>query len=94
MADEAAQPSEAEQRAIEALWAAVRAFEAIPDANERARATSKVLRVEWPKLHRLLADIRQGAVEVMHEQGQDFPEIGRVIGTDRSRAWRIWKGLR
>jgi hypothetical protein len=41
----------------------------------------------------LAKEIRQQAVDILHRQGLDFPEIGEAIGTDRSRAWRIWKGM-
>jgi hypothetical protein len=49
---------------------------------------------EWPAERTLPKEIRQQAIAVMHEQlGLDFPEIGEAIGVDRSRAWRIWKGM-
>ncbi|MFE0329052.1 hypothetical protein ACFW08_20165 [Streptomyces sp. NPDC058960] len=80
-------------RVLEAVRAALRLLEAIPDAAVRARAAGLVLR-EWPGERRLASEIRQQAVDVLHTQlGMDFPEIGEAIGTDRSRAWRIWKGM-
>lgn len=78
---------------LDGVRAALRQLEAIPDAGLRARAAGLVLR-EWPAERGLAKEIRQQAVSVMHEQlGMDFPEIGAAIGTDRSRAWRIWKGM-
>jgi hypothetical protein len=85
MADERERPE------VAAVRAAVRALEAIPDPTERATAATELLRA-WPELHRLAREIREQAVGVMHEQGMDFPEIGRAIGVDRSRAWRIATG--
>jgi hypothetical protein len=83
----------AADRVLEAVRAALRGLEAIPDAAVRAQAAGLVLR-EWPAERGLATEIRQQAVAVMHEQlGLDFPEIGEAIGVDRSRAWRIWKGM-
>jgi len=48
---------------------------------------------EWAGARGLASKIRQQAVDALHEQGLDFPEIGELIGTDRTRAWRIWKGM-
>lgn len=76
---------------FESVRAALRQLEAVPDAAVRARAAGLVLR-EWPAERGLAKEIRQQAVDALHGQGLDFPEIGRLIGTDRSRAWRIWKG--
>ena len=95
MADETQVPDEARAAAdevLEAVRAALRLLEAIPDATVRARAAGLVLR-EWPAERTLPKEIRQQAVDALHEQGLDFPEIGEAIGTDRSRAWRIWKGM-
>ncbi|WIC88862.1 DNA binding protein [Streptomyces phage OnionKnight] len=95
MADEAQAPDEARaeaDRVLAAVRAALRGLEAIPDAATRARAAGLVLR-EWPAERSLAKEIRQQAVDALHAQGLDFPEIGRLIGTDRSRAWRIWKGM-
>lgn len=96
MADEAQGPDEARAAAdevLEAVRAALRLLEAIPDAGLRARAAGLVLR-EWPAERGLASEIRQQAVDTLHSvQGLDFPEIGEAIGTDRSRAWRIWKGM-
>jgi hypothetical protein len=78
---------------VEAVREALRLLEAVPDATVRARAAGLLL-AEWPELHKLPKEIRQQAVDTMHAQGMDFPEIGAAIGTDRSRAWRIWKGMR
>jgi hypothetical protein len=78
---------------LAAVREALRRLEAIPDAALRARAAGLVLR-EWPGERGLAKEIRQQAVDALHSgQGLDFPEIGRLIGTDRSRAWRIWKGM-
>lgn len=78
---------------LAAVRAALRGLEAIPDAAVRAQAAGLVLR-EWPAQRGPATEIRQQAVDVLHvDQGLDFPEIGRLIGTDRSRAWRIWKGM-
>ncbi|MFF9205124.1 hypothetical protein ACF1AE_25550 [Streptomyces sp. NPDC014986] len=71
---------------------ALRRLEAIPDAAVRARAAGLVLR-EWPAERGLASEIRREAVDTLHRGGMDFPEIGEAIGTDRSRAWRIWKGM-
>ncbi|MEU7381531.1 hypothetical protein AB0A91_16315 [Streptomyces sp. NPDC042207] len=94
MADE--ERDEARAAADEVLAgvrAALRGLEAIPDAALRAQAAGLVLR-EWPAERTLPKEIRQQAVDALHSgQGLDFPEIGRLIGTDRSRAWRIWKGM-
>lgn len=83
----------AAERVLAAVREAVRGLEAVPDAAVRARAAGLVL-AGWPELHKLPREIRQQAVDTLHQGGLDFPEIGRLIGTDRSRAWRIWKGLR
>ncbi|MEV5659817.1 hypothetical protein [Streptomyces flaveolus] len=77
---------------LAAVRAALRQLEAIPDAAVRARAAGLVLR-EWPAQRGLASEIRQQAVDTLHQGGMDFPEIGEAIGTDRSRAWRIWKGM-
>jgi hypothetical protein len=83
----------AADRVLGAVRAALRELEAIPDAATRAQAAGIVLR-EWPAERTLPKEIRQQAIAVMHEQlGLDFPEIGEAIGVDRSRAWRIWKGM-
>ncbi|KAB8162936.1 hypothetical protein FH609_004210 [Streptomyces sp. 3MP-14] len=84
--------ADAEERPeVAAVRTAVRALEAIPDATERATAATELLR-GWPELHRLVREIREHAVMTMHGQGMDWPEIGRAIGVDRSRAWRIGHG--
>jgi hypothetical protein len=83
----------AAERVAEAVREALRLLEAVPDASARAQAATLVL-AAWPELHKLPREIRQQAVDALHIQGMDFPEIGGVIGTDRSRAWRIWKGMR
>jgi DNA recombination-dependent growth factor C len=78
---------------LAAVRGALRELEAIQDTAVRARAAGLVLR-EWAGEKSLPKEIRQQAVAYMHEQlGMDFPEIGAAIGTDRSRAWRIWKGM-
>jgi hypothetical protein len=82
----------AADRALEAVRAALRQLEAIPDAAVRARAAGLVLR-EWKAEQGLPAAIRQAAVDTLYRGGMDFPEIGEAIGVDRSRAWRIWKGM-
>ena len=95
MAEETQEPDEARaeaDRVFEAVRAALRQLETIPDAALRARAAGLVLR-EWPGQRTLAKEIRQQAVDALHTgQGLDFPEIGELIDTDRSRAWRIWKG--
>jgi hypothetical protein len=92
MSDEVDEAREAADAVLAAVKAALRGLEAIPDAAVRARAAGLVLR-EWAGEKTLPAAIRQQAVNTLHEGGMDFPEIGEAIGTDRSRAWRIWKGL-
>jgi hypothetical protein len=92
MADEVDEAREAADAVLAAVKVALRGLEAIPDAAVRARAAGLVLR-EWAGEKTLPAAIRQQAVNTLHEGGMDFPEIGAAIGTDRSRAWRIWKGL-
>ncbi|MEU6496427.1 hypothetical protein ABZ890_39625 [Streptomyces sp. NPDC046984] len=80
-------------RVLEAVRDALHLLEAIPDAAVRARAAGLVAR-EWPGERRLASEIRQQAVDALHtDQGLDFPQIAELIGTDRSRAWRIWKGI-
>jgi hypothetical protein len=83
---------EAADRVLAAVREALRGLEAIPDAGVRARAAGLVLRA-WKSEQGLPASIRQEAVDALHRQGLDFPEIGEAIGVDRSRAWRIWKGM-
>ncbi|GAA2615649.1 hypothetical protein GCM10010304_81240 [Streptomyces roseoviolaceus] len=78
-------------RALGAVREALRGLGAIPDAAVRARAVGLVLR-EWAGGKTLPAVIRQQAVDTLHRGGMDFPEIGAAISTDRSPAWRIWKG--
>ena len=93
MAEERDEAREAADAVFAAVREAVRGLEAIPDAALRARAAGLVLR-EWPAQRGLAKEIRQQAVDSLHTgQGLDFPEIGELIDTDRSRAWRIWKGL-
>ncbi|MGD1219984.1 hypothetical protein AB9Q10_16325 [Streptomyces krungchingensis] len=96
MAEETPETGDARReadRVFTAVREALRLLESIPDAGVRAAAAGLVLR-EWPAERSLPKDIRQQAVAYLHEeQGLDFPEIGVLIGTDRSRAWRIWKGM-
>lgn len=93
MAEESDEAREAADAVLAGVRAALRGLEAIPDAGLRARAAGLVLR-EWPGERTLAKEIRQQAVSYLHEElGLDFPEIGELIGTDRSRAWRIWKGM-
>ncbi|MFC9465188.1 hypothetical protein [Streptomyces coelicoflavus] len=92
MAEERDEAREAADAVLAGVRAALRGLEAIPDAAVRARAAGLVLR-EWLPERGLAKEIRQQAVDALHAQGLDFPEIGRLIGTDRSRAWRIWKGM-
>ena len=92
MAEERDEAREAADQVLAAVRAALRGLEAIPDAAVRARAAGLILR-EWPAERTLPKEIRQQAVDTLHRGGMDFPEIGRLIGTDRSRAWRIWKGM-
>lgn len=95
MAEETQEPDEARREADRVLAGvrdALRLLEAIPDAALRARAAGLVLR-EWPGERTLPKEIRQQAVDTLHQGGMDFPEIGEAIGTERSRAWRIWKGM-
>jgi hypothetical protein len=93
MADEQDEARVAADEVLEAVRAALRQLETIPDAALRARAAGLVLR-EWPGERTLAKEIRQQAVDALHSgQGLDFPAIGELIGTDRSRAWRIWKGM-
>lgn len=77
---------------VEAVRAALRALEAIPDAAARARATSELLR-EWPDLHRELREVRQQAVRTMHDQGASYGEVGEQIGTSGYRASQIARGF-
>jgi hypothetical protein len=80
-------------RVLEAVRAALGLLEGIQDTTVRAVAAGLVLR-EWPGQRGLAKEVRQQAVAYLHEQlGMDFPEIGAVIGTDRSRAWKIYKGM-
>lgn len=92
MADETGEARAAADAVLAAVQLALRGLEAIPDATVRAQAAGLVLR-EWPGQRGLAKEIRQQAVDTLHEGGMDFPEIGEAIGTDRSRAWRIWKGM-
>ena len=94
MADEMNAQARAEaDRVLEAVRAALHLLEGIPDTSVRAIAAGLVLR-EWAGEKGLPKAIRQQAVAVMHEQyGMDFPEVAEVIGTDRSRAWKIYKGM-
>lgn len=85
-------PAGANHPAVRNVRGALRALEQIADPTERAVAATALLR-EWPRLHREVGEVRIDAVRAMHSGGKDFPEIGVAIGTDRSRAWRIWKGL-
>lgn len=92
MAEERDEAREAADAVFAAVREALRQLEAIDDAAVRARAAGLVLR-EWPAQRSLAKEIRQQAVDSLHTgQGLDFPEIGELIDTDRSRAWRIWKG--
>lgn len=76
---------------VEAVRAALRALEAIPDARDRAVATSELLR-ELPALHREVREVRQAAVNTMHDAGATFDEIGVEIGTTGYRASQISRG--
>jgi hypothetical protein len=84
MADEA---GDAVQRVVDAI----RDLEAISDAGERAKATTKLLR-DWPELHRLVKEIRQQAVITWHDRGASYGEIGEALEMERERAWQISKG--
>lgn len=77
--------------AVEDVRALLLALEKIPSAADRARVATDLLRA-WPELHSLVKDIRQQAVVTMNDAGMDFPEIGALLGVDRSRAWQISKG--
>lgn len=95
MAEETQEPDEARReadRVLAAVREALRLLEAVPDATVRAKAAGLVLN-EWADTRGLATEIRQQAVDALHVQGMGFPEIGELIGTDRSRAWRIWKGM-
>lgn len=93
MAEERDEAREAADAVLAGVRAALRELEAIPDAAVRARAAGLILR-EWAGEKTLPKEIRQQAVDALHTgQGLDFPEIGQLIDTDRSRAWRIWKGM-
>jgi hypothetical protein len=92
MAEETDEAREAADRVLAAVREALRLLEGIPDAAVRARAAGLVLR-EWAGEKTLPAEIRRQAVDTLHQGGMDFPEIAELIGTDRSRAWRIWKGM-
>ncbi len=79
--------------ALAAVRAALRSMAGMTDAEEKARVTTALLR-EWPALHAEVKEARQDAVDALHRgRGWDFPRIAKLIGTDRSRAWRIWKGM-
>jgi len=83
----------ADHPALSAVRAALRAVAGMADAAEKARVTTALLR-EWPALHAEVKEARQDAVDALHRgRGWDFPRIAKLIGTDRSRAWRIWKGM-
>ena len=90
--DHEAEARAAADEVLAGVRAALRQLEAIPDAVVRARAAGLVLR-EWAGEKTLPKEIRQQAVDTLHRGGMDFPEVGEAIGTDRSRAWRIWKGM-
>src|SRR5690606_33093095 len=92
MSEETDDARQAADDVLAAVRDALRRLEAIPDATVRAKAAGLVLR-EWPAERGLASEIRREAVDTMHRGGMDFPEIGAAIGTDRSRAWRIWKGM-
>jgi len=92
MGEESDDARQAADDVLSAVRDALRQLEAIPDAAVRARAAGLVLR-EWPAERGLASEIRREAVDILHRGGMDFPEIGAAIGTDRSRAWRIWKGM-
>ncbi|WP_330236133.1 hypothetical protein [Streptomyces sp. NBC_00566] len=92
MAEEKNEARAAADAVLAKVREALRGLEAIPDAATRAAAAGLVLR-EWPAERTLPKEIRQQAVDTLHRGGLDFPEIGAAIGTDRSRAWRIWKGM-
>lgn len=93
MAEEKDEARTAADAVLAGVRAALRELEAVSDPAVRATAAGLVLR-EWAGEKTLPKEIRQQAVAHMHEQlGMDFPEIGRLIGTDRSRAWQIYKGI-
>ncbi|WP_329291900.1 hypothetical protein [Streptomyces pseudovenezuelae] len=94
MADEVNEQARAEaDRVLEAVRVALSLLDGVQDTAVRAVAAGLVLR-EWPAQRGTAKEVRQQAVAYLHERlGMDFPEIGTVIGTDRSRAWKIYKGI-
>lgn len=93
MAFRAQRHEAAEHPLVETVRTALRTVAGMADAAEKARVTTALLR-EWPQLHGELRTARQDAVDALHRgHGLDFPKIAKLIGTDRSRAWRIWKGM-
>lgn len=85
------QHESAEHPALAAVRGALRALERIEDFEERALVATALLR-EWPRLHREVREVRQDAVTFMNEAGVDFPEIGRLLGVSRERAFHISQG--
>ncbi|MGW5130378.1 hypothetical protein [Streptomyces sp. NPDC004135] len=93
MAEETDEARAAADAVLVGVRAALRGLEAVSDPAVRATAAGLVLR-EWAGEKTLPKEIRQQAVAHMHEQlGMDFPEIAGLIGTDRSRAWQIYRGI-
>lgn len=78
--------------AAAAVRAAVESVEAIPDAQDRARAASAVL-VVLREANATLAKLRQADVRAMRADGMTWGQIGAVLGVHRSRARQIETGV-
>jgi hypothetical protein len=61
------------------------------DPTERAKSVGAALQA-IPELQHWLQEIRQGAVQEMHETGLSYDQIGKELGVHRVRAHQIAKG--
>ena len=61
------------------------------DATERAKTVGDALKAV-PELQHWLREIRQQAVQEMHDDGNSYDQIGQELGMHRVRAHQIAKG--
>jgi|GEM_PF-1284536 len=61
------------------------------DATERAKTVGAALNAV-PELQHWLRQVRQRAVQEMHDDGLSYADIGKAIGTSRVRAHQIAEG--
>lgn len=83
-----------EQKEVERLVQAIKAFDDITDDAACAAAVTKALN-DWPDYHSQLRELRQQRVQSLRAQGKTWAEIGVLLGgITAARAQQIGAGLR